>query len=291
VNPLSRDDDEENGDDDRGGGGPVRNQRRGREFRDKTPYSRPARYEDERNGGADGAWSHDKFSGGAGREEIRLGGGARVVPEGKVLVTNLDPTVTSDDVEGIFEKFGVSKVNLFYDSNGRSQGSAEVTFQSASGATQAVKEYDGAEVDGKPMHLKVIGELIESAPRSIVKKPRGPPARSGKAAFFGSARDDDYYEEERSPRPRRGRGGRGRGSGRGGRDRDGGSGGERRGRGGRGRGRGGRGGGGERGSKKDVSAADLDAEMDSYQQSRSKGEAAADGAGAGSAGQPPAAKA
>ena len=57
----------------------------------------------------------------------------------------------------IFQELGSLKsISIKTDSNGRSQGVAEVTFPTRTAATQAVSEYDGAEVDGKPMYLRLM---------------------------------------------------------------------------------------------------------------------------------------
>jgi len=253
TNPLSRDDD------DSGDAGPERRERFTRRAR-SVPY-----YEEDSRAPLDdeSEWKHDMFHGNGAHDGQRGGaGGARVEPVSKILVSGLDPEVSSDDVKEIFAQVGqIQKAVVHYDQNGKSLGTAEVTFNSTASATKAVKEFDGAEVDGKPMYIKVVGSVI-AAPRVIKKRPQ---PTVTKESYFGGYDDDDYDDY----RPRRGSfGGRGRGRP------------ARRSRGtGRGRGRGGRGGGGGRGKKdkEEVSTADLDKELDQYQKARGGGDAAATG--------------
>jgi len=144
----------------------------------------------------------------------------------------------------------IVKASVHYNSEGKSLGSAEVTFQNKATATKAVEEYDGAEVDGRPMYLKAIGSLA-AAPRVITKAPRqqfAPPRQQfDNYANYGTrsrtaGRLARQFEDRR---PTRG----GRGAGRGGR-------------------------GGARKSEPVKSIEDLDAEMDSYQSARGSAEAA-----------------
>jgi len=284
---LARGQDEE--DDGLEEAGPVRNQR-GRAARDSVPN---AGARGQRNGGGDeeDSWSHDRFegrpSGLANAPGAAVGGGARLEAGTKVLVSNLDPAVGAEDIKEIFQNLGsVVKAVVHYDQDRRSLGSAEVQFGNSATATKAVTEYDGAEVDGRPMYLKVIGSLIVAPVSRVVQKrrdrvvaPTGGTARREKESFFGTTREDRRDREDRGDRPRRGRGGS-----------RGGSTGERRGRGAAGS-RGGRGGG--RGGKRNGDGGDdktpvdkesLDKEMDSWQSNR--GGAAAPAAAAGSTGQP-----
>jgi len=124
----------------------------------------------------------------------------------KVSISNLDSGVTDGDVREIFQQVGrVSKTAVNYDSNGRSRGTAEVTFANRQAAIKAVKEYDRAEVDGRPMFLTLIGggavqKVVQRA--QTFQRRRTPVRRSGRG---------------RGGRGSNGRGANGRGSGRGGR--------------------------------------------------------------------------
>lgn len=280
-NPLSRDNDDEfHLQPSDSNFGPDRSDRRGQRRAQRDPYSRP-------QSRADGAWTRD---GGRGARDFGNGGrstgkvtsvslGAK-----RVLVSNLDSEVTEDDVQDIFENAGdLTNVTVHYDDNGRSKGTALVMFAKSAQAAAAAKEYDGAEVDGRPMYLRLVdssGNAVSADPpakrNNVVRvNGNGRSERSaGKASMFGSALGDrdDFVPRERNTR--------GHGSFTGGRGFGGGFGGGRRDRAPRAGGRGGRTTGGNRGggrtggkggkgrgpreNKPAPSAEDLDAEMDSY---------------------------
>jgi len=114
--------------------------------------------------------------GGYGARRNGNKGGGRTTPYkkgqnngGKVVVSNLDAQVSENDVKEIFQKIGrVVKTMLNFDSNGRSRGTGEIVFASRNLAIKAVEEYNRAEVDGRPMYLKLLGGTPKKA---SVKKP------------------------------------------------------------------------------------------------------------------------
>ena len=61
-----------------------------------------------------------------------------------------------------------------YSQNGVSMGTATVTFRRSADADRAVREYDKAEVDGKPMSIKLIGQL-STVPVVVKKRKPQPP--------------------------------------------------------------------------------------------------------------------
>lgn len=282
-NPLSRDNDFDvpsAGNDDEPRGGPVRRGRRNQ--RESTPYSRPSRSE--------GSWTRGEAVGSGRQGSQASQGGASNTPRvitttsSKVMVTNLDSEVTDEDLREIFEQAGELKAcKLKTDTSGKSMGTAEIAFVKKGDAAKCVKDFDGAEVDGRPMYLR----LLESA-GPVVKRVNQPSSsnldrgqertiyrpgqqrgarqsRGGKESLFGSKLnsrddDDDYgsFGGRRGGDRDRGRAAPQRGGRKGGRGGNSGGG-----RGGRKGGRGGRKGGkGE--DKKSMSAEDLDADMDSY---------------------------
>jgi len=86
-----------------------------------------------------------------------------------ISISNLLPTVDEGDLREIFGTVGsINRAVVHYDRSGRSQGSAEVTFVRYQDAEQAVKEYDAAEVDGRPMYLKMI---VSRAVVSALQRP------------------------------------------------------------------------------------------------------------------------
>lgn len=172
----------------------------------------------------------------------QVGGG--LAAGSKILVTHLDPQVGEEDVADIFANVGpVQKAVVHYDRDGRSLGTAEVTFARKNDAIKAVEEYDGAEVDGRAMYLKVIAT---KAPTVVVQS--RPQQRQQQRPMQGN-----FVKGGRGKGAKGAKGKTQRGGGRGG-----------RGRGAKGgRGRGGKGGKGKE-DKKPVSAEALDAEMDTY---------------------------
>ena len=76
----------------------------------------------------------------------------------------------------IFEKVGsIKSAVVNYAQNGVSLGTATVTFRRSADADKAAAEYDRAEVDGKPMYIKLIGQL-QSTPHVVKKTQPAPPA-------------------------------------------------------------------------------------------------------------------
>jgi len=229
----------------RGGSGVYGPMRRGRGGPRPNPYPRPA------------------------------ANGNQYVSGTKVFITNLDIGLTAADVREIFQKIGkVLQSRINYDNQGNSLGTAEVSFAQRADAQKAVEEYDGAEVDGKPMYLKLVGATVQGQ----AERGRGAGYRgSGRGSFRGASRGRGGYVGGGfaggfggggypGGYPTAGGAPRGRGSFR------------SRSRGTRGTGlRGGRGRGRARGSRSEKpaapSAAELDAEMEAYHQKGGDGSA------------------
>ncbi|KAF8698035.1 hypothetical protein HU200_035546 [Digitaria exilis] len=154
----------------------------------------------------------------------------------KLHISNLDYGVSNDDIKDLFSDVGdIKRYSINYDRSGRSKGTAEVIFSRRSDAIAAVKRYNNVQLDGKPMKIEIIGANIEATPPATFAF--NPPAGNFKVPFKSGPRRGGAAGGW--PRGRGGFGGRGRGLG------------------GRGRGRGGRG-------SEQVSAEDLDADLDKY---------------------------
>jgi len=146
----------------RGGKGGYRG-RRGRGFRNTTNGGRPNRANAlNRSKQFKRVWGYpNNGRGGSRRSNMqaplnrqRFGqkpyrNGQSFSTTGKVVVTNLKPHVSSDDIKEIFEKFGtVTQAYVKFDANtGASTGTAEVFYARGADARNAQLELDGAKID------------------------------------------------------------------------------------------------------------------------------------------------
>jgi len=259
----SRDEKTPNDNDD--SGGPIRKQRS--RTGQGTPYDRDENLESKQSISSTGSSLGDS------RDPV----------EGKVLVTNLDKDVTEDDIKGIFIQIGTLKnVIIYHDRDGRSLGTAEVSFHKAEDAEKAIEEYDEAEVDGKPMFLKLVTTVASSAKNQEKNNERGSPT-DDTSRNRGS---QNQNQNDGGDRPRRNRNTRRN------RQRTNNSGGIRGRRNRRRRsGGGGNGGGGSGGGRRLPSKDELDADLDSYHSQKNSTKSTLSSSSSlnmSSAGQPPA---
>jgi hypothetical protein len=185
-----------------GGGGFGRNLGRQKLFSDDTPS---------------GKWKHDKFGElyGGGAKKRTTGAGAasgvrRAVGRSnaasgeivKLNISNLPETVLTADLEELFQDFEVYGVTVHYDEAGQHLGTADL-FVDLRAAKNIIREYANIAIDGQEIVIAVVDESGSLKPRiqDRVRRVAGNPIRQRKA----------QVQRRSSPAKRTGGGG-GRGS-------------------------------------------------------------------------------
>jgi len=206
-----------------------------------------------------GKWKHDKFEtlygagsqrrsggGGGGGGPVRSrggrtggGGGGGVV---KLNISSLPETVLTSDLEELFQDFNIFGVTVHYNETGEHLGTADL-FVSPRAAKEILREYANIAIDGQEIKIGVVDESGNSlAPRARIQERirhvANNPIRRRKAAPASKP------VGRRAP------------AGRGGAKSAGGGGG------------GGAGGGGAKPEKKNLTAEELDKELEAYMGSR-----------------------
>ncbi|XP_061685788.1 aly/REF export factor 2-like [Syngnathoides biaculeatus] len=196
-----------------------------------TPYTRPRELPDK--------WQHDMFEQHADERRGQSSGTDRSTENSaKLLISNLDFGVSDTDIKELFEDFGsLRKVLVHYDRSGRSKGSADICFENTADAIAAMKHYNGVPLDGRPMKIVQVTTDVDSESRTYAQSSyRGfDRSRLGQPTFD---RSDRYERSEWSERKEGGNSGGARSWG-------------------SGRGRG-------RGNRPQLSAEELDAQLDAY---------------------------
>jgi THO complex subunit 4 len=110
---------------------------------------------------------------------------------GKLLISNLDAGVTSDDLNDLFSTFGtLKKADVCYDKSGRSLGTGEVVFVSKMHAQKAQQDYNNVALDGKPMKIEFVVPMVAAAapaPR-VQQMPAPRPAQNYAPAVYSTPR-------------------------------------------------------------------------------------------------------
>nr|DAD27873.1 TPA_asm: hypothetical protein HUJ06_029341 [Nelumbo nucifera] len=160
----------------------------------------------------DSAWQHDMFTDQAAAYPAQAARTSAIETGTKLYISNLEYGVSNEDIKELFSEVGdLKRYTVHYDRSGRSKGTAEVVFSRRADALAAVKRYNNVQLDGKPMKIEVVGTNI-ATPVAV------PPAANG---GFGNPNGVPRSGQGRGGAMGRSRGGGGRGFGRGrGRRRD-----------------------------------------------------------------------
>ncbi|XP_043690257.1 THO complex subunit 4A-like [Telopea speciosissima] len=178
----------------------------------------------------DSSWQHDMFADPMATNPAQAGRASAIETGTKLYISNLDYGVSNEDIKELFSEVGdLKRYSVHYDRSGRSKGTAEVVFSRRGDALAAVKRYNNVQLDGKPMKIEVVGTNVVT-PAAVPPVPNGVFGNSSAVPRSGQGRGGAMGRL-------RGGGGGGRGFGRG-----------------RGRGR----------SREQVSADDLDADLEKY---------------------------
>lgn len=197
-----------------------------------TPYKKPAKV-----GGSTLSSMASNSNAAKKNAALKQSGGLTTGGGAKIKVANLDAGVTTGDIQELFGEIGKLKsAEVVTNQAGASKGFAMVTYLKKADAQKAIETYNGVPLDGKPLKITLSGGGAGGADSVRVVAGGG----------------------ERKVVVRGGGGkGAGRGAGRGA--------GSERGR-GRGKGKGGAGGRG-RGKKEELTAEQMDADLDSWKTS------------------------
>ncbi|KAJ1648194.1 RNA-binding RNA annealing protein [Dispira simplex] len=94
-----------------------------------------------------------------------LGMGLGGNTDNKIMVSNLAYKVTRDDLFELFSQIGpVRKVTVNCNEEGRSLGTATVSFKRASDPARAVSTYNQVTLDGRPMSIGIVQSASATSP-------------------------------------------------------------------------------------------------------------------------------
>jgi len=157
----------------------------------------------ESNAPAIGRWKHDLYEN-TGSQYRGAQKNAGVNSTTKLLISNLDFGVTQNDIEELFEDVGpLRKVLVHYDQSGRSLGTAEVVFERRVDAVTALHKYNTLNLDGRPMDIQLVGG-VDDGSRPQSNRFSLPNSGGGRNQRLGN-RNNNQENGFRSNRPSGGR--------------------------------------------------------------------------------------
>lgn len=154
-------------------------------------------------------WDHNAFDKIEYRERKNP---VKSSPRGtKVLISNLDHGVTSDDIRDLFKAIGpLVSYGVHYDESNRSKGTADVIFKNDLDAKKATQEFNGLLLDNMPLELKVM-EHSNNDLRNRLKQ--GPSFSKSRVVEFGTGTNNSFHRAVKAVRHQGNtRGTKGRGS-------------------------------------------------------------------------------
>jgi len=109
-------------------------------------------------GGRGGQRAGGQGRGGFGGRGGKRQPGFKTSGSPKLTIKNLHHGVTDSDIAELFSEFGSMKsATIHYNSNGKSLGTAVVTFVRSQDAMRAMKQYNGVHLDGRAMRVSMEG--------------------------------------------------------------------------------------------------------------------------------------